>query len=223
MVYSLNSKNLSASNEEKDLVIYVSENFKFGNHIAKIAAKADSIVGRVKRTFTYMDKDMFNIIYKSIIRPHLEYAVQSWSPYLRKDINLLEQVQRRATSIVPELWGLSYEDRLRALGLTTLEDRRLRGDLIEVYKMTHGLNNIDYTQFFTLHPEGQGAVTRGHQLKLSLPHIRTEKRRNFFSIRVIQHWINLPAAVINSQNLNAFKTNYDNYIRQSMSRDAQEF
>lgn len=108
-----------------------------------------------------MDKAMFNSIYKTIIRPHLEYAVQSWCPYLRKDIHLLEQVQRRATAIVPELQNLPYEDWLKSLGLTTLEDTRLRGDLIEVYKMLNGLNNIDYSQFFTLHHVDQGAVTIG--------------------------------------------------------------
>ena len=221
--YTMNGKDLTVSNEEKDLGVYVSDNFKFSNHIAKIAAKANSIVGRVKRTFTFMDKEMFNCIYKTIIRPHLEYAVQSWSPHLKKDIRLLEQVQRRATAIVPELMDLQYEDRLKALGLTTLEDRRIRGDLIEVYKMIHGLTNIDCTQFFTINQNRSGASTRGHQYRLTVPQVRTERRRNFFSIRVVKHWNNLPADVVNSASLNSFKSNYDKYVRQSLSRNAQEY
>ena len=220
--YSLNGNNLAVSSEERDLGVIVSESFKFGNHVAKIAAKANSIVGRINRTFMYMDVDMFKTIYKTLVRPHLEYAVQSWSPFLKKDINTLERVQRRATSIVPELAGLSYEDRLKALGLTTLEERRVRGDLIEVYKMTHGLTNIDFSQFFSLNPGGPGTTTRGHQLKLVVPQVRTDRRKNFFSVRVIKHWNKLPAEVVNSPNLNIFKTRYDNYVRQKMSRNAHE-
>ena len=95
-MYSLNGKDLSVSHEEKDLGIYVSDTFKFESHIAKIAARANSILGCIKRTFTYMDMEMFKCIYKTLVRPHLEYAVQSWSPDLKKDINLLEQVQKKS-------------------------------------------------------------------------------------------------------------------------------
>jgi len=75
------------------------------------------------------------ILYKGFIRPRLEYAVQAWSPYLRKDISCLERVQRIATKLVKGLKCLTYEQRLQRLHLTTLEKRRLRGDLIETYKL----------------------------------------------------------------------------------------
>ena len=150
-----------------------------------------------------------------MVRPHLEYAVQSWSPHLKKDIFALEQVQRRATRLIPELSSLPYEERLKALQLTTLEDRRIRGDLIEVYKLVHGIENVDHTQFFKIIRSGPSTVTRGHQLKLEMPHCRTERRRNFFSVRVINKWNSLPADVVFSPNVNAFKHNYDNHIAQS--------
>ena len=220
--YSLNGNNLSVSHGEKDLGIYVSDNFKFGEHVAKIAAKANSILGCVERTFSYMDCEMFKTIYKSLIRPHLEYACQSWSPYLKKDINLLEQVQRRATAIVPELTNLPYPARLKALGLTTLEDRRIRGDLIEVYKMTHGLTNIDPSQFFVFAPDNRGPSTRGHRFKLAVPHVRLDLRKYFFSVRVIKLWNNLPADVVNSTSVNTFKSSYDKYNDIIKSRIAQE-
>ena len=87
-------------------------------------------------------------IYKSIVRPHLDYCVQAWRPHYRKDIDKLEKVQRRATQMVEELEGYSYSDRLKILGLTTLKTRFSRGDLIEVFKILKGFENVDPEKFF---------------------------------------------------------------------------
>ena len=210
--YTLNNyDNLEVSVEEKDLGIHVSNNFKFSSHISKITAKANSILGRINRTFTYKDKELVKFLYTSLVRPHLEYAVQSWSPFYQKDIHALEQVQRRATRLIPEFDSLTYDERINSLQLTTLEDRRIRGDLIEVYKIIHGIENVDLTKFFTVINDGPCAVTRGHQYKLMLPQVRTERRRNFFSVRVVNKWNKLPNDVVLSPTLNIFKTRYDNY------------
>ena len=82
----------------------------------------------VRRNFRHLDIDDFQIIYKTYIRPHLEYCIQAWSPHLVKDIDILENVQKAATTLVPKL-------RLQKLGITTLKDRRERDDMIEVYKL----------------------------------------------------------------------------------------
>ena len=89
-------------------------------------------------------------MYKAIVRTHLEYCIQAWSPYLRKDIDMLEKIQRRATKLIPGLRDLRYEERLKECGLTTLETRRLRGDQIEVFKILNGYENIDYNIFFEI-------------------------------------------------------------------------
>ena len=193
----------------------MSDSFKFSSHISKIAAKANSILGRIDRAFVFKDKETMKLLYSSMVRPHLEYAVQSWNPYLRKDILTLERVQRRATRIIPELSDLPYETRLRELQLTTLEERRTRGDLIQVFKLVHGIENVDYSQFFTVVRSGPGAVTRGHQLKLEVPYSRTERRKNSFGVRIISKWNNLPSDVVFSNNVNSFKRNYDNHITNS--------
>ena len=85
---------------------------------------------------------------KSLVRSRLQYCVQAWRPYLVKDIELMEKVQKRMTRMLPDLQNMSYPERLKILVLTTLESRRLRGDLIEVFKMVKGFDNIDRNIFF---------------------------------------------------------------------------
>ena len=92
----------------------------------------------------------------------MEYCIQVWNPYLQKDIQLLEQIQRRATKLIPALKNVSYEQRLKILKLTTLKTRRIRGDLIEVFKLFKGFTNVDSSKFFELN----NMATRGHSLKL---------------------------------------------------------
>jgi hypothetical protein len=104
---------------------------------------------------------------------------------------------------------LSYEDRLTLTGLTTLEERRTRGDLIEVFKMIKGLNKTDYRNFFTL---AQNARTRGHRFKLLKKRSRLDIRKHFFSQRVVNEWNYLPDYVVESESVNSFKNNYDRYV-----------
>ena len=120
-------------------------------------------VGLIFRTFTFMDKDMFLSIYKSVVRPHLQYAPCVWSPMFKKDKILIEKVQRRATRLVKCFKHLSYEDILNTLGLPSLEYRRERSGMIQVYKIMHGIDKVDKDKFFTVN---MYSVTRDHSLKL---------------------------------------------------------
>ena len=87
-------------------------------------------------------------MYKAVVRPRLEYCIQAWRPYRKKDIDTLEHIQRRATKITPGLRDLSYEECLKECGLTTLETRRLRGDHIEVFKIFNGYEILIEICFF---------------------------------------------------------------------------
>ena len=111
----------------------------------------------------------------------MEYAVQAWSPYLKKDIECLEKVQRRATKLVKGFRKLSYEQRLHKLGLTTLADRRLRGDLIEAYKIITGKEKLKIGDFFQFSDTVYNL--QGHCYKLATIGSRLEVRRNFLSQR----------------------------------------
>ena len=102
------------------------------------ASKGNKILGLIRRTITCKEKQLNVPLYKAIVRPHLEYCIQAWRLYRKKDIDKLERIQRRATKMIPELRDLSYESRLLQSGLTTLETRRLRGDQIEVFKIVNG-------------------------------------------------------------------------------------
>ena len=94
--------------------------------------KANSLMGIIRRTFNHMDEQCFSTIFKSLIRPHIEYANQTWSPHLKKHIT---NVQCRATKLIPGFKDVEYKEHLRKLKLPTLAYRRLRGDMIELYKI----------------------------------------------------------------------------------------
>ena len=153
---------------------------------------------------------MFKKLYPVLVRPHLEYCVQVWSPYLQRDIKLLEGVQERATKMVPELKGIKkYEDRLEKLKMTTLQDRRTRGDMIEAYKITTGKEDINPNKFFKFKQvyRGDPELTRG--LIIDKKSWNYRPRANTFSIRVENPWNCLEKVEVESNSTPAFKRNYD--------------
>ena len=192
---------------ERDLGILVDARLKFSEQCNKAANSANAVLGMIKRTITNR-KDIIVKLYKGLARPKLEYCIQAWRPYLKKDIDKLERVQARATRLINECNKRNYEDRLKIAGLVTLEERRNRGDLIETFKIIKGFSKVDYTKWFTL---SHNHRTRGHRYKLNKPKSRLEIRRNFFSLRVINEWNKLPNDVVEATSINMFKNRYDRY------------
>ena len=126
---------LSKTVKEKDLGVTMNANMKFPEQCRIEASKGNHVLGMIRRNITYKEKSLIVPLYKTIVRPHLEYCIQAWNPQLMKDIDMLEKIQRRATKLIPGLRDLRYEERLKECGLTTLETRRLRGDQIEVFNI----------------------------------------------------------------------------------------
>jgi len=134
------------------------------------------------RSFILKSPDVLLNLYKTIVRPHLEYCVSAWSPHYQKDKKLLKQVQYRFTRMIPDLRSQHYDGRLKQLKLWTLEERRNHADLIEVFKMAHGFSTISLSKMFQLDTSGR---TRGHSLKLIKYCCNKDVRKFFFSLIVL--------------------------------------
>jgi len=117
---------------------------------------------RIKRNFQDKSKETVMPLYKSLVRPHWEYWCQVWSPYLSKDINLVQGVQRRGTKLIKDIKHLSYDERLENLGLSSLTTRRVTSDLIQSFKIINGIDKVDKSLFF----ESDSGGRRGHSSKL---------------------------------------------------------
>ena len=128
---------------ERDLGVIMDKALNFSEHINTKVNKANRNLGIIFRTFTFMDKEMFLNLYKSLVRPQLEYAVTVCAPLYKKDMIIIENVQRRATKLVKRISHLPYSERLRSLGLPSLEYRRERADDVEVYKIMNQTDDID--------------------------------------------------------------------------------
>ena len=195
---------------EKDLGVYIDKNLSFTQHCQQKINTAVKMVNYIKHTFKYIDKEIFTFLYKSLVRPHLEFASCIWSPAQKFNINAIEKVQRRATRLVPEIRELRYEDRLRALNLETLSYRRMRADLLEVYRILSKQHQLDM-DCHCPHCPGKLLLmstpvqtTRNNSKKLYVQ-TATGIRHHFFSSRVTTWWNQLSEATVNSVNINQFK------------------
>ena len=203
-----NSTNLIVVNCEKDLGVYVQDNLKFDKHISLTVNRANRLVGLIKRAFSYLDEETLLVLYKTLIRPILDYGNLIWFPTLKKDIRAIENVQRRVTKILPQLSNLCYEDRLKQLSLSTLMYRRNRMDMIQVFKIVQNIDDISMNGLF----EFSDTQTRGNSKKLKKPRALKTFRMNSFCVRTINKWNSLPDDIVNSKTVLCFKTKYDRFM-----------
>ncbi len=212
--YKLGETSLDNTTKEKDIGVTVDHKLCFEYHMQEKINKANSIMGIIRRTFSSLDEVSFKQLYKSMVRPHLEYANPVWSPSLRKNIIALENVQRRATKCVPGLQNKSYSERLKLLDLPTLVYRRLRGDMIETYKITSGLYDKEVGNIFVMYKDVVAREgLRGHNKKIYKFNSMSRVRRSFFTQRVVDLWNNLPHKVVNAPSVKCFERRLDNHWR----------
>ena len=210
--YKLGETSLKHMDFEKDIGVTVDKDLKFEIHMQEKINKANTIMGIIRRSFTYLDCNMFNKLYKALVRPHLEYANPVWSPSLQKNKIAIENVQKRATRCIGEIKHLDYKERLKRLKLPTLVYRRLRGDIIETYKITSGKYDSEISNLFQMYNTQQHRTgMRGHSKKIFKKRPRLNIKKNFFTHRIIDTWNSLPENVVSAPSLKAFERRLDKH------------
>ena len=231
VTYNMEGRDLEETELEKDLGVLVADNLKPSAQCAKAAKKANAVLGQILRAFHYRTKLVLGKLFKTFVRPILEYAVAVWSPWTQEDCLALEKVQKRVVKMMSDVRGESYEEKLKDAGLMLLEERRIRGDMIEVFKVMRGISKVKKEEWFEMVEEEQrntrqnarvneeGGVERRPDT-LRKERTRLEVRKNFFTVRVVDVWNSLPAHVKNAENVNMFKTRLDDFLKNNslMSR-----
>ena len=211
--YKMGNNILKKSKQERDLGVIIDSSGKSTEQCIMAVKKANTVLGMIKRNIVYKSKDVIVRLYKALVRPKLEYCVQAWCPYLKKDISILERVQKRATKMIEGYTNMSYEDRLSNTGLIKLEKRRARGDLIQVFKIIKGIDKVDYRQFFEITDSNRSHKTRGHNLKIIKVGCKSDIRKHFFSQRVVNAWNGLTQFVVDADTIDSFKNRLDKFDR----------
>ena len=215
--YNMEGRALQSVEYEKDVGVTVHQSMKPSMQCARAAGRANAILGQLARAVRYRSRETFLTLYKVYVRPHLEYAGVSWSPWLQQDRDALERVQRRAIGMVSNLGRGTYEEKLEEVGMLSLGDRRERGDMIATYKILSGKDKVDPGLIFSMGGVGPGPQTRQttaiHHIRKQTAKPKTDIRRYSFSQRVVTTWNALPDRLKGVDTVLAFKVGFDKWVK----------
>ena len=211
--YYIDGQKIRSEEVARDLGVHVSVTGDSTAHVEKIAKKAHGVLSQVRRATIVRDRSTVMAMYRSFVRPLLEFAAPAWSPHKRGDVEALEKVQKRCLRMISNLGGMTYEQKLTELNLQTLEDRRLRGDAIEAFKYINGFNDVDPNRIFSFVRDRHDRDTRSFEDNNLVPEkTRLDIRKFFFANRVTWTWNDLPNLTKEAASVNSFKNMYDELI-----------
>ena len=210
--YTLGEEQLAASSCEKDLGILIQSNLKSDQHVKKVAQKCYQILGQINRSFKFKTPEIMLKLYQTYVTPHMDYGVTVWCPSTQRDIDVLENVQRRFTRMVLGLKGLEYWERCTVLGLNTLQNRRRKLDLIQCFRVLRGTDDIRENMFIKVKDTHNRETRQSMKDNLAKEKNKLDLRKNFFSQRVISDWNNLPQWLKETRSLSKFKSLLDELI-----------
>ena len=206
--YYMNNQPLAVVESEKDIGIYVTHNLKPSEHCRLAARTAMTVLFQVLRAFSYRDKKIFLQLYITYVCPHVEFAVPAWSPWLAKDVKAIERVQEKFIRNVQGLRGTTYQDKLNELGILSLENRRNYLDLVECFKVIHGISNVTREGYFELVSDRSRRSTRYSEcpLNIVINRCNLDIRKFFFNNRIAPYWNRLPNDLKLTDRLSLFKS-----------------
>jgi hypothetical protein len=212
--YYMNGIKFKVDEEETDVGVIVQKSLKPTRQCQKAANTSMAVLRSVQRNFHYRDKQVFVKLYKQYVRPHLEFAIPAWSPWYESEKQQLESVQVKAINWVTGLRAGTYTEKCKELGLASLEVRRWEQDMVQTFKILRGYGNINENRFFERMEERQNNRTRlaAGINNLKLPRVRTDIRKNAFSVRVVRSWNSLPDTVKSSGSVMVFKNGIASFL-----------
>ena len=197
----------------KDLGVEISKDLSWSQHISTIVNKANQVLGLIRRTVGTANTSTFSLLYNSLVRPLLEYAVPVWNPYLVKDIHAIENVQRRASRLAlrQKRGDMPYEERCNILNWPLLSTRRTYFSLVECYKIVFGLSHLDFQKFFEF--AKVHSTRANHSYKLFLKSSKINCFKQSFFIRVVSDWNSLSKDIVEAGTLELFKSRLKLFLK----------
>ena len=206
--YHMGNDELQRRQNATDLGVIICDDLKLHDQVNKACKEATRQINIIRRTFVSRNPEFLSNMFKSHIRPKLEYCVPMWNPVYAGDVGRMEKVQNRFTRLLLHGRTMTPAERNEVLGLTTHKIRRLRGDLIQVFKMAHDTS---------LFPRPMDARTRGHSKKLLVQPVQNNIRKHSLALRSVRVWNELPEEVVNAESMNIFKARLDLFLNQNVS------
>ena len=191
------------------MVCITTDKLKPAAQCARAARTAQTVLGQITRSFHYRDKEVFLGLYKLYVRPHLEFSGQAWAPWAQGDKEILEAVQKRAVRAISGLKSETYLEKLKELGLTTLEEKRHRADMALMNRVFSGRTDMEREEWFEMASDGPRQTRNAADpLNVRRQHGRLEIRKNFFTVRVTESWNQIPSKLKNIKTSKGFKDAY---------------